>query len=143
MQQHYKHKTISKATRRPEVTFQSSCQRSPDLTEQQIATLTEFPSWSIRFPVTEFQWEAPTQACRFRTAHFRTIWIPVPHHTLSHRTPELRFRTINSAPDNFFYDKFQECLAGVSYTTYFNPKRISTKGTGMKNRFIHSGTNFF
>jgi len=28
MQQHYKHKTISKATMRPEVTFQSSCQRS-------------------------------------------------------------------------------------------------------------------
>jgi len=30
MQQHYKHKTILKATRKPEVTFQSSCQRLPD-----------------------------------------------------------------------------------------------------------------
>jgi len=30
IQQHYKHKTISKATRRQEVTFQSSCHRSPE-----------------------------------------------------------------------------------------------------------------
>jgi len=48
------------------------------------------------------QWWAPAPASRFRTAHLRTahlrtVWIPVSHHTHSHRAPELRFRTINFA----------------------------------------------
>jgi len=30
MQQHNKHKTISKATRKPEVTFQSLCHQTPE-----------------------------------------------------------------------------------------------------------------
>jgi len=35
---------------------------------------------------TENQWWTPAAACRFRTAHLRTIWSPVPHHTLSYRS---------------------------------------------------------
>jgi len=72
---------------------------------------------------------------RFRTTHFRTAHRncgsapSIPHLRTAHRITFL------------FYDKFQENLAGVLCTTYFNLKRISTKRTGMKNRFIHSGSN--
>jgi len=64
-----------------------------------------------------------------------TIWNPVPHHTLSHA-----HRNRGSAPDFFNY-KFQENFAGFLFTTYFDPKLVSTKGTGMKNKFIHSISN--
>jgi len=87
------------------------------------------------------QWWTPAPAFWFRTAHLRTIWSPDPHHTLSHRAPQLRFRTFNSAPDNFFMINFKKILVGFLCTTYFNPKHISTKGTGMKNKFIHSVSN--
>jgi len=35
--------------------------------------------------MTNRQWRTPAPACRFRTAHLRTIWSPVPHRAFSHR----------------------------------------------------------
>jgi len=47
MQQHYKHKTILKATRRPKVTIQSSCQRSPESKNCFVSKRSSTPHWNL------------------------------------------------------------------------------------------------
>jgi len=61
------------------------------------------------------QWWAPAPACRFRT-----IWSPVLHHTLLHRTP-----------DNFFNDKF----------TSIDRFKVQSAGTGTKPLWRNKGTH--
>jgi len=70
---------------------------------------------------------APSGA-RFRILHFRT----------AHRMRFCNFKSETLHRMNYFYMINFKKILQVFYALPIKPKRISTKGTGMKIRFIHT-----